>query len=77
PLAAIAMFAIGVSTAPTVLAGGTVELRLFEILPGIDFACRVDALGMVFATVASLLWIVAAIYSGGYMRHLNEHAQTR
>ncbi|MBX5235947.1 monovalent cation/H+ antiporter subunit D family protein [Rhizobium sp. NLR4a] len=77
PLAAIAMFAIVLSMAPTVLAGGTVELRLFEILPGIDFAFRVDALGMVFATVSSLLWIVAAIYSVGYMRHLNEHAQTR
>ncbi|MDR9777155.1 monovalent cation/H+ antiporter subunit D family protein [Rhizobium hidalgonense] len=77
PMAAIAMFAIVVSMAPTVLAGGTVELRLFEILPGIDFAFRVDALGMVFATVSSLLWIVAAIYSIGYMRHLNEHAQTR
>ncbi|MBX5010474.1 monovalent cation/H+ antiporter subunit D family protein [Rhizobium lentis] len=77
PLAAVAMFAIVVSMAPTVLAGGTVELRLFEILPGIDFAFRVDALGMVFATVSSLLWIVAAIYSIGYMRHLNEHAQTR
>ena len=71
------MFAIVASMAPTVLAGGTVELRLFEILPGIDFAFRVDALGMVFATVSSLLWIVAAIYSIGYMRHLNEHAQTR
>ena len=77
PLAAIAMFAIVASMAPTVLAGGTVDLRLFEILPGIDFAFRADALGMVFATVSSLLWIVAAIYSIGYMRHLNEHAQTR
>jgi multicomponent Na+:H+ antiporter subunit D len=77
PVAACAMFAIVASMAPTVLAGGTVELRLFEVLPGIDFAFRVDALGMVFATVSSLLWILAAIYSIGYMRHLNEHAQTR
>jgi multicomponent Na+:H+ antiporter subunit D len=77
PLAAIAMFLIVVSMAPTVLAGGTVELSLFEVLPGIDFAFRADALGMVFATVSSLLWIVAAFYSIGYMRHLNEHAQTR
>ena len=77
PLAAIVMFAIVVSMAPTVLAGGTVELSLFEVLPGIDFAFRADALGMVFATVSSLLWIVAAFYSIGYMRHLNEHAQTR
>ncbi|MEZ2131228.1 MULTISPECIES: monovalent cation/H+ antiporter subunit D family protein [unclassified Sinorhizobium] len=77
PLAAIVLFAIVASMAPTVLSGGTVDLRLFEVLPGIDFAFRADALGMVFATVSSLLWIVAAIYSIGYMRHLNEHAQTR
>ncbi|RVP01819.1 monovalent cation/H+ antiporter subunit D family protein, partial [Sinorhizobium meliloti] len=77
PIAAVAMFAIVVSMAPTVLAGGTVELRLFEVLPGIDVALRADALGMVFATVSSLLWIVAAVYSIGYMRHLHEHAQTR
>ena len=77
PIAALAMFAIVASMAPTVLGGRTVDLRLFEILPGVDFAFRADALGMVFATVSSLLWIVAAIYSIGYMRHLNEHAQTR
>jgi multicomponent Na+:H+ antiporter subunit D len=77
PLAAVAMFAIVASMAPTVLAGRTVDLRLFEILPGIDFAFRVDPLGMVFATVSSLLWIAAAVYSIGYMRHLKEHAQTR
>jgi len=77
PLAALVLFAIVASMAPTVLAGGTVDLHLFEILPGIDFAFRADALGMVFATVSSLLWIVAAIYSIGYMRHLKEHAQTR
>ena len=57
--------------------GRHIECRLFEILPGIDFAFRVDALGMVFATISSLLWIVAAVYSIGYMRSLNEHAQTR
>lgn len=77
PLAAVMLFAIVASMAPTVLAGGSVELRLFEILPGIALAFRADALGMVFATVSSLLWILAAIYSIGYMRHLNEHAQTR
>ncbi len=77
PLAAVVMFAIVISMAPTVLSGGTLDLRLFESLPGIAFAFRVDALGMVFATVSSLLWIVAAVYSIGYMRHLNEHAQTR
>ena len=76
-IAAVAKFLIVISMAPLVLAGGTLDLTLFEILPGVDFAFRVDALGMVFATVSSLLWILAAIYSIGYMRSQNEHAQTR
>ncbi|MEW2913306.1 monovalent cation/H+ antiporter subunit D family protein [Leisingera sp. JC11] len=75
--AAVLKFLIVISLAPLVLAGGTLELSLFEILPGVDFAFRADALGMVFATVSSLLWIFAALYSIGYMRSLNEHAQTR
>ena len=75
--AAVVMFLIIISMAPVVLGGGTVEITLFEILPGVDFAFRVDSLGMVFATVSSMLWIVAAIYCIGYMRSLKEHAQTR
>ncbi|MFY0312579.1 monovalent cation/H+ antiporter subunit D family protein [Leisingera sp. D0M16] len=75
--AAVLKFLIVISMAPLVLAGGTLELRLFEILPGVDLAFRADALGMVFATVSSLLWIFAALYSIGYMRSLKEHAQTR
>jgi len=76
-VASIIKFVIIISMAPLILAGGTVELSLFEILPGVDFAFRVDALGMVFATVSSLLWIFAAVYSIGYMRSLKEKNQTR
>ena len=76
-IAAVVKFLIVVSMAPAVLRGGTFEITLFEILPGVDFAFRVDALGMVFATISSLLWMAAAVYSIGYMRSLKEHAQTR
>ena len=76
-VAAVVKFLIVISMAPVVLAGGTVEITLFEILPGVDFAFRVDSLGMVFATVSSMLWIVAAVYCIGYMRSLKEHSQTR
>jgi multicomponent Na+:H+ antiporter subunit D len=62
---------------PDVLAGRTPELVLFRILPGIQFAFRVDALGLLFALGASLLWIATSFYSIGYMRSLGEHAQTR
>ena len=76
-IAAVVKFLIVISMAPIVLGGGTIEITLFEILPGVDFAFRVDSLGMVFATISSLLWIVAAVYCIGFMRSLKEHAQTR
>lgn len=76
-IAAVIKFMLVISMAPLVLSGELIEYRLFTILPGIDFAFRVDPLGMVFATTSSLLWIFAALYSIGYMRNLNEHAQTR
>ncbi len=76
-LAALIKFLLVISMAPLVLQGKVIEYSLFTVLPGVDFAFRVDPLGMVFATTSSLLWIFAAIYSIGYMRSLNEHAQTR
>ena len=50
---------------------------LFELLPGLSFSLRADALSMVFAVSASFLWMVTVFYSAGYMRGLEEHAQTR
>ena len=76
-IAAVVKFLIIISMAPIVLGGETIEITLFEILPGVEFAFRVDSLGMVFATISSLLWIAAAVYCIGYMRSLKEHAQTR
>jgi len=70
-------FLIVLSMAPAVLAGGVIEFTLVTLLPGISISFRADALGLLFATTASFLWILATIYSIGYMRGLNEHAQTR
>lgn len=76
-VAAIIKFAIVASMAPVILSGNVIEYTLFHTLPGVDFKFRVDALGMIFATIASFLWIVASVYSVGYMRSGKEHAQTR
>ncbi|MCH8879956.1 MAG: monovalent cation/H+ antiporter subunit D family protein [Planctomycetes bacterium] len=75
--AGVLMFALIASMIPEVLAGGSPECVLFRILPGIELAFRVDAFGLLFASGASLLWIVTSCYSIGYMRSLKEHAQTR
>jgi multicomponent Na+:H+ antiporter subunit D len=65
------------SMIPAVLAGRTLECVLFRILPGVELAFRVDAFGLLFAAGAALLWIATSFYSIGYMRSLEEHAQTR
>jgi multicomponent Na+:H+ antiporter subunit D len=75
--AGVAMFGLVASLGPDVLAGRAPECRLFLILPGIELALRVDAFGLLFAAGASLLWILTSFYSIGYMRSLQEHAQTR
>src|SRR5437899_5221489 len=75
--AGVAMLALVVSMIPKVLAGGSPECVLFRVLPGIELAFRVDAFGLLFASGASLLWILTSFYSIGYMRSLKEHAQTR
>lgn len=75
--AGVLKFLIVASMAPVVLAGGVIEYTLVTIYPGISISFKVDALGLMFAGTASFLWILASLYSIGYMRSLNEHAQTR
>ena len=76
-VAGIVKFGLIASMLPTVMAGSTIEFTLWEIIPNLAIAFRVDALGMIFGLVASSLWILTTLYSIGYMRGLKEHAQTR
>jgi multicomponent Na+:H+ antiporter subunit D len=62
---------------PAVRAGARPRLDLLEVLPGLDLAFEVEPLGMLFALVASGLWIVTTLYSIGYMRGHHEENQTR
>jgi multicomponent Na+:H+ antiporter subunit D len=70
-------FGLVVSMLPVILAGSTIEFTIWQILPRLSIAFRVDQFGMLFALVASSLWIVTSLYSIGYMRGLKEHSQTR
>ncbi|MGB4360141.1 MAG: proton-conducting transporter membrane subunit, partial [Rhodoferax sp.] len=62
---------------PLVLAGARPGVVLFSLLPGLNIAFQVEPLGMLFALIASGLWIVNSLYSIGYMRGNNEAHQTR
>lgn len=74
--AALAFFGV-LSMAPGVLRGTVYEYTLCTLLPGISLRFAVDGLGIIFALIATFLWGFATSYNIGYMRSLNEHAQTR
>ena len=44
-----------------------VKLVLFEIMPNLEIAFSIEPLGLLFATIISVLWIIASLYSIGYM----------
>ena len=63
---------------PHVLGGARPEVVLVgDMLPGLSLKLQVEPLGMLFALIASGLWIVNSLYSIGYMRGNNEANQTR
>ncbi len=76
-LAAVVLFGLTASMVPDIRAGKTLHFTLFELLPGLSFSLRADPLSMIFAVSASFLWILTVFYAAGYMRGLEEHAQTR
>lgn len=59
-----------------VLDGARPEVNVIEVASGLALAFEVEPLGMLFALVASVLWIVNSIYSIGYMRANDEPRQT-
>ena len=63
--------------ARSALGGVVLESALGQIVPGIGLTLRGDPLGVLFGVIASGLWLITTLYSIGYMRGLDEHAQTR
>jgi multicomponent Na+:H+ antiporter subunit D len=73
---AVVLFAlvVGLSLQPDAYAH---TARPFELLPAVTIAFSLEPLGLLFATVASGLWVVTSVYSIGYMRGNHEENQTR
>ncbi|WP_256308075.1 cation:proton antiporter [Halobellus litoreus] len=76
-LTALATFGIVASLVPAALSGTVHVSRLGTFVPGVDLTLSADPLGMIFALLASALWLITSFYSIGYMRGLDEHSQTR
>jgi multicomponent Na+:H+ antiporter subunit D len=63
--------ALGLNSEPMV------EATLIEMLPGLSISLHNEGLSILFAAIASGLWIVTSVYSIGYMRGNQEQHQTR
>ncbi|MEA5407778.1 proton-conducting transporter membrane subunit [Haloarculaceae archaeon H-GB2-1] len=76
-LASVSVLGLAVQATTTVLDGEVVEVGLGHVVTGVPFALRIDAFGALFALLAAVLWLVASVYSVGYVRELDERHQTR
>ena len=62
---------------PRIQAGESIQVTFARILPGLSLAFTIEPLGLLFALVASALWIATSAYAIGYMRAHHEENQTR
>lgn len=76
-ITALILFSVVVSLVPHILDGERPSVTVLTMLPALSLQLTVEPLGMLFALIASGLWIVNSIYSIGYMRGNNEAHQTR
>ncbi len=68
-----ASFAGGLAAAVTVLSlwavvGTDLRFEMWTWLPGLTFAFHLEPLGLLFATVAAVLWPITTLFSIGYVR---------
>ncbi|MDT2076148.1 MAG: proton-conducting transporter membrane subunit [Planktomarina sp.] len=75
--AAVATFLVVLNILATVGNTTTDAFVLIELMPGLELAFNVEPLGMMFAILASGLWIVTHVYGIGYMRGNNEEDHAR
>ena len=75
-IASVLKFGIILSMVPAVLAGDQYEWTLCQITDTVGLTLRTDPAGMIFAVLASMLWVPMNFYSIGYMRCNNEREQT-
>ncbi|MEE9160660.1 MAG: proton-conducting transporter membrane subunit, partial [Gammaproteobacteria bacterium] len=76
-ISSVSLFVVVAKLYSALNAGTLIQVEILEVVPGLSLAFAVEPLGMLFALVASFLWIVTSIYSIGYMRGHHEQNQTR
>ncbi len=67
-IAGFVNLALIIMTMPRVLNGEFITTEHYSLVKNVDFILKIDTAGMVFAALASLLWVFTSFYSIGYMR---------
>ena len=75
-LSAACLLLLVLSFHDTVSSGGRPAITLAEPIAGLKIGFEVEPLGLLFALLASFLWLVTSVYSIGYMRSHHEWRQT-
>ncbi len=76
-LAGIVQLGLVASLVPAVRDGGTVSFTLSTFLPQASIELRADALGVVLAGTAAILWVLTTLYAMGYFGTAPEPVLTR
>ena len=76
-ITAVLTFGTVISLLPSVMDGEQPAAHVIDVMPGLALAFQIEPLGMIFALIASGLWIVTTVYAIGYMRGHHEENQTR
>ncbi|PCH96549.1 MAG: cation:proton antiporter [Rhodobacteraceae bacterium] len=76
-ICAVLTFSMVLVILDNVGSGTSETYALFEVVSGLSLAFNVEPLGLMFALIASGLWILTHIYGIGYMRANNEDHHAR
>jgi len=77
PIGGIITFYSSLNIASLYLNGEILSYTFFQINETLSISFKITGLGVIFGLVASGLWILASIYTIGYMRGNKEKNQTR
>ncbi|PKG81657.1 cation:proton antiporter [Colwellia sp. 75C3] len=75
--ASILLLFIVTSLYQSLLSGKNVNVFWWDIMPNLSISFSIEPLGMLFALIASFLWLITTFYAIGYMRSHQEENQTR
>jgi multicomponent Na+:H+ antiporter subunit D len=68
----LAAFGTVLSFLPGILGGEVYGIELIPIVEGVSIHLTVDALGYYYGLVLTLLWLLATVYSLGYIKHKHD-----